>query len=575
MMRALVLGCGSIGSRHARNLIALGVEVSVLDIDARAAKRLAASTGATVATREAAPDCELVVVATPTSDHVADLQWALQRGADVFVEKPLAASHEGLARARELAAAHPRQNIMVGCSLRFSEGFAALSENLAAVGRPVVMLIDYGWWLPSWRPDGDYRRQYSAQRALGGGIVLDAIHEIDYALELAGPAPDVRGRCASTGVLDVDVEDVADISLRHRNGVQSHIHLDYLRRQYSRSCTVIGTEGEITWDVPRAVVELVREAGATPETIAAGVDSDPNAQYVTEMRRVLAAVGNPGAARWNDVERAAASVEVALAALEGFHTPRTVAVIQARTGSTRFPAKVLADVCGRPMLAHVIERVSRATMIDAVVVATTVNPEDDAVASLAVECGALVTRGPVNDVLTRYLFAAAGNAADVVVRVTADCPLIDPVIIDSVVRARADAGADYASNVQPPTFPEGYDVEVLTTECLRRLDREAVADYEREHVTARIRERPQEYRTARVLGDRDLSSIRLTVDVPEDLSRVIAIVSALPASPPPDLATVVAYFQTDASLADQSRLPSRDERYRAQRDAARSQEASE
>lgn len=270
-----------------------------------------------------------------------------------------------------------------------------------------------------------------------------------------------------------------------------------------------------------------------------------------------------------------APVELSDAQLDGPSTPRTVAVIQARTGSTRFPAKVLADLGGRPMLAHVIERVSRATMIDAVVVATTVSPADDAVASLAIECGALVTRGPVNDVLARYLIAAAGNAADVVVRITADCPLIDPVVIDSVVRARAEAGADYASNVEPPTFPEGYDVEVITAECLRRLDREAVADYEREHVTARIRERPDEYRTAEVLGNRDLSSIRLTVDVPEDLSRVRAILSALPASPPPDLAAVVAYFQTDSSLADQSRLPSRNERYRAQRDLARSQEASE
>jgi spore coat polysaccharide biosynthesis protein SpsF len=572
-MRALVVGCGSIGSRHAANLCSLGVEVFVQDIDAQAAESLATRCAAMVVTRQDAPVCDLVVVATPTSEHIRDLQWALERGSDVFVEKPLAASREGIARARALAASHPEQNIMVGCSLRFSEGFAALAANLPSVGRPVALLADYGWWLPSWRPRSDYRSHYSAQRALGGGIVLDAIHEIDYTLELLGPADDVFGRCTSTGTLDIDVEDVADISIRHRNGVQSAIHLDYLRRSYSRSCTVIGTDGEITWDVPKGVVERTRRAGAIPEHLAVSVDSDPNAQYMAEMRRVIATVGTHGAPTWNDVERASASVEVAMVALHGAVKHNTVAVIQARMGSTRFPGKVLADLCGRPVLAHVIERVSRAATVDSVVVATTTDPGDDAVVALAEELNIKVSRGPVNDVLTRFLVAAREHSADVVVRITADCPLIDPAILDTVVCARAEVDADYASNVKPPTYPEGYDVEAVTLECLKRLDVEAVTDWEREHVTARIRERPDEFRTVNVANDRDLSPIRLTVDVVEDLVRVTRILTALPPVPPPDISTVLAYYETaDESLRDQSGLPRRDERYRAQRDAAQRQE---
>lgn len=249
--------------------------------------------------------------------------------------------------------------------------------------------------------------------------------------------------------------------------------------------------------------------------------------------------------------------------------PRTVAVIQARMGSTRLPGKVLADLCGRPVLAHVIERVSLAETVDEVVVATTVEPADDAVAELATACGAGVTRGSVTDVLGRYVLAADQHAADVVVRVTADCPLIDPTVIDAVVRAREAVDADYASNVEPPTYPEGYDVEALTTTCLRTLQVDVVADYEREHVTARIREHPDEYRTAQLLNDRDLSSIRLTVDVADDLARVRAILAALPPSPPPNLATVVAYFEADDSLHDQSNLPARNASYRAQLEAAR------
>jgi spore coat polysaccharide biosynthesis protein SpsF (cytidylyltransferase family) len=248
--------------------------------------------------------------------------------------------------------------------------------------------------------------------------------------------------------------------------------------------------------------------------------------------------------------------------------PRTVAVIQARVGSTRFPRKVLADLCGSPMLTHVIKRAALAETVDDVVIATTVEPADDVVAELAIGSGALVTRGSVSDVLSRYVLAAEEHRADVVIRITSDCPLVDPEVVDRLVRLRAATAADYTSNELPPTFPQGYDAEVLTIECLRRLDAESTLDYHREHVTARLRENAGEYRTANLLNDRDLSSMRLTVDVPADLDRIRTILTALPPEPPPNLAAVVAYFESDASLWDQSGLPARDERYRAQRDAA-------
>ena len=186
---------------------------------------------------------------------------------------------------------------------------------------------------------------------------------------------------------------------------------------------------------------------------------------------------------------------------------RTVAIIQARVGSTRFPGKVLADLCGKPMLEHVIERVALAETLDDVVVATTVETADDAVAALAVACGALVTRGSASDVLSRYVLAAEEHRADVVIRVTSDCPLVDPEVVDRLTRLRASAEADYASNELPPTFPQGYDAEVLTMECLRRLDTELTLAYHREHVTARLREHSGEYRTANLVNDRDLSPI--------------------------------------------------------------------
>ncbi|MDQ2961417.1 MAG: glycosyltransferase family protein [Candidatus Dormibacteraeota bacterium] len=250
----------------------------------------------------------------------------------------------------------------------------------------------------------------------------------------------------------------------------------------------------------------------------------------------------------------------------------TVAIVQARMGSTRFPGKVLADLAGRPMLAHIVDRVTRAATVDRVVVATSVDPSDDAVAALAADCGALVTRGPVEDVLTRFVQAVREHGGDVVLRITADCPLVDPDVIDEVVRRRAEQNVEYAGNVDPATFPDGYDVEVMTTACLWRLDVEALAPHQREHVTARIRERPGEFTTANVAWDRDVSSMRLTVDVPDDLRRVAAVLAALPTGSTPGVRETVALLDADPTLREQDGLPERDERYRAQRDAARRQE---
>jgi spore coat polysaccharide biosynthesis protein SpsF (cytidylyltransferase family) len=252
----------------------------------------------------------------------------------------------------------------------------------------------------------------------------------------------------------------------------------------------------------------------------------------------------------------------------------TVAVIQARCGSTRFPRKVLAELQGRPMIEHIVERVSRASTIDRVVVATSDDPADDDLAALVATFGVGVTRGSVGDVLSRYVLAAREHNADVIVRITGDCPLIDPAIIDTVVTARVTEDADYANNVEPPTFPEGYDVEAFTLACLLRLDAEATRPYEREHVTARVREHRDEFRVAHVAYERDLSWMRLTVDVPGDLAHVAAVLAVLPASPPPDFNAVVTAFERDARLQDQSGLPLRNERYLAQRDAARNEQRS-
>jgi spore coat polysaccharide biosynthesis protein SpsF len=199
---------------------------------------------------------------------------------------------------------------------------------------------------------------------------------------------------------------------------------------------------------------------------------------------------------------------------------RVVAIIQARIGSTRLPGKVLEDVGGRTMLARVVRRVRRATLLDAVVVATTERPADDAITAECAGLDVAVFRGSEPDVLDRYCQAARTHAADTIVRITSDCPLADPTVLDGVVRAYASGLYDYASNFLERRHPRGLDTEVIRRSALERAWGEANQPHHRAHVTPYIYENPECFRLLSVPAESDLSAHRWTVDTPEDLHLV-------------------------------------------------------
>jgi spore coat polysaccharide biosynthesis protein SpsF len=206
----------------------------------------------------------------------------------------------------------------------------------------------------------------------------------------------------------------------------------------------------------------------------------------------------------------------------------TVAIIQARTGSTRLPGKVLLSLLGEPLLVHVVRRVAMASTVDAVVVATTEAPGDDAIVDLAGREGWLVERGSEADLVDRYVSAARTHRADRVVRVTSDCPLVDPNLIDEVVTALAKSGADYASNtLEPRTYPRGLDVEALTMAALELANLEDRDPASREHATPFIYRHPERFRLAAVRNPVDLSVYRWTVDTPEDFELIRRMYDAL------------------------------------------------
>ncbi|MFH1919933.1 MAG: glycosyltransferase family protein [Planctomycetota bacterium] len=200
-----------------------------------------------------------------------------------------------------------------------------------------------------------------------------------------------------------------------------------------------------------------------------------------------------------------------------------VAIIQARMGSTRLPGKVLLDLAGRTMLARVVRRVGRAALIDEVIVATADAPSDDAIVEECRRLRVTCFRGSEHDVLDRFHRAAIAHRADVVVRITADCPLIDPEVTDRVIRAFLDERPDYASNILRRTYPRGLDTEVMTAAALVRASREAGEAYQRTHVTPYLYQHPKSFRLLSVAGVEDLSAHRWTVDSPRDLQFARAV----------------------------------------------------
>jgi glutamate-1-semialdehyde 2,1-aminomutase len=188
-------------------------------------------------------------------------------------------------------------------------------------------------------------------------------------------------------------------------------------------------------------------------------------------------------------------------------------------GSTRMPQKVMKPILGTPMIGLMLQRLRGARTLDQIVLATSVDPLNDPLVSYVAGLGYEVIRGSENDVLSRYGEAIRKVGGDIVVRVTGDCPLMDPQVVDDVVRLLSQRGADYASNVDPPSFPDGLDVEAFTRQALERAQREATQTRDREHVTPYIREGGR-FRKVNLRASEDWSGERWTVDEPSDFAVV-------------------------------------------------------
>jgi spore coat polysaccharide biosynthesis protein SpsF (cytidylyltransferase family) len=202
---------------------------------------------------------------------------------------------------------------------------------------------------------------------------------------------------------------------------------------------------------------------------------------------------------------------------------KTLGLLQARFSSLRLPGKVLMPILGQPMLFRQIERLKRCSGLDKLIVATSTDQTDDALERACEHRGVDCFRGSLDDVLGRFVQAATHYRPENVVRLTGDCPLADPALIDEVINYFYEGNYDYVSNCNPPTFPDGLDVEVIKFSCLETAHREAVLPSHREHVTPFIRSNPERFRLGNYACDTDLSHLRWTVDELEDFELVRSI----------------------------------------------------
>jgi glutamate-1-semialdehyde 2,1-aminomutase/spore coat polysaccharide biosynthesis protein SpsF len=241
---------------------------------------------------------------------------------------------------------------------------------------------------------------------------------------------------------------------------------------------------------------------------------------------------------------------------------KTVAIIQARMGSARLPGKVMLELGGHPALLWVLRAAHAMVGVDETWVATSTAAADDAIAAWCARKAISVYRGPEGDVLERYAGTIKASRADVAVRITADCPFLDPAVAGMVLRLRAITGTEYACNFDPPSWPDGIDCEVVTAKALLTAAREARLPSEREHVTPFVRNNKNRFPTSNLVAPLPgLEAERWTLDNPEDYALLSAVARALPADRPPSFLEVLAVLDAEPALRQLNRHIARNEGY--------------
>jgi len=333
IMQALVVGCGSIGKRHIENLLTLGVvDIGVCDTNAKQLKDVCDQypVKGYMDLQDALTDRpQVTLICTPTHHHLPAALAAAKAGSHLFIEKPLSNKLSDDIEHLTDVIAQQGLECLVGCNMRFHPAVVRMHKAIESglTGDPLSLRAHYGHYLPNWRPQQDYRLSYSSQRALGGGIILDAIHEIDYVQWFLGDAIEVFCYSQKISDFDIDVEDCADILIKFANDRVASIHLDFLDRVKRRSGDMVGSKGTMVW----------HSTGKKPEyaTVELHFDNDTgqidqfevdtNEPYLKELEHLLRCIDGTDEPLL-DIKGATLDLKIALAAIESMTTGLPVKV---------------------------------------------------------------------------------------------------------------------------------------------------------------------------------------------------------------------------------------------------------
>ena len=330
--RVLVVGTGSAGLRHIRNLVANGSAVTAFSYRAAAGGSapalpagvaLAGSLDQAFAAR---PDA--VLVANRTDAHVAVALDAAQRGCHLFIEKPLSNSLDGVAALRA-AVAQRRLVVETGFMLRLHPNVAWMRQHVAsgALGPIRYVRAAVGQHLADWRPGTDHRASYSAKRGCGG-VIFDLVHELDLIEWLAGPVEQVSAMTAQDPSLKIESEAVAEIAMRCASGALAQAHLDYVRPVYGRTLEIVGTDGVLTWDYTAGTVSLAERDGAPRVVHRVPAGFDRNDMFAAHARHFLSRLDDGALPAVSSLEAGVAALRLALAAHASAAAQRTIAVAE-------------------------------------------------------------------------------------------------------------------------------------------------------------------------------------------------------------------------------------------------------
>jgi predicted dehydrogenase len=322
-MKFLVIGCGSIGERHIKNLRNLSIDnILACDIDSKRINLVKEKYNAEIykdvdEALENKPDA--VLICTPPNLHIPMALKAIEYNAHIFIEKPIS---NNLEKVNYLLDEAKRKDLIVsvGYNLRFNQGIQLIKKMIDdnTIGRILSARAEFGQYLPNWRPSQDYRKSYTAKSDMGGGIILDGSHEIDYIRWILGDVTDVFCFADKIGNLDVDVEDTAEILLKLKNNIIANIHLDFVQREYSRGCKIVGEKGTIVWDYLKNCVKVYYDT--TEHKLVYLIKTD---MYMDEMKHFIECIKGKACPLING-EDARKVLEIALAAKESAKSGRII-----------------------------------------------------------------------------------------------------------------------------------------------------------------------------------------------------------------------------------------------------------